>query len=167
MAKTRAQKAEVLEKLAEAFKKGKSLVFTDYQGMTVPKLSGLRRSLRAANVDYIVAKKTVLNLAAKAAGVPVDFKPMPGMIGVGVAYEEEMAAAKIIGDAAKDAPIKLVGGVFDGKTVDQASMIALSKLPGKKELLGQLLSVLNGPTAAFARLLNAYREQREAIPSNS
>jgi len=165
MAKSRAQKAEALTQLTEAFKKGKTLIFSDYRGMTVPKLSGLRKSLRTANVDYIVAKKTVLNLAAKAAGIQVDFKPLPGMIGVGVAYEEEMAGAKIIGDAGKDAPIKLVGGIFEGKAISQQEAIVLSKLPGKKELLGQLLSVLNGPAGAFVRVLEAQRKKLAGEPA--
>ncbi|MFA6429557.1 MAG: 50S ribosomal protein L10 [Patescibacteria group bacterium] len=165
MAKSRAQKADSIEQLTEAFKKGKSVVFSDYQGMTVPKLSDLRKKLHNAEVDYIVAKKTVLNVAAKEAGLTIDFKPFPGMIGVGIAYAEEMAGAKIIGDAGKDAPIKIVGGYFEGKTVDQQYAVALSKLPSKDQLLGQLLSVLNGPAAAFVRVLNAQREKLEGVSS--
>jgi len=165
MAKSRAQKAEAVDRLKAAFAKAKSLVFSDYQGMTVPRLTQLRKQLSGAQVDYIVAKKTVLNLAAKQAGLDIDFKTLPGMIGVAIAHEDEAAATKIIGDAgAKESPIKLLGGIFEGKTVDQQYVITLSKLPSKPQLLGQLLSVMNGPMSAFARLLNAYREQREVSP---
>ncbi|HEU0050606.1 MAG TPA: 50S ribosomal protein L10 [Patescibacteria group bacterium] len=161
MAKTRAQKSLSVEQLTDAFKKGKSAVFADYQGMKVIDITNLRKQLDASKVDYIVAKKSLLSLAAKAAGFEINFKSMPGMLGVAFSEEDEMAPAKIIGDAGKEKPIKLVGGIFEGKTVDQAYVIALSKLPSKKQLLGQLLSVMNGPASSFARLVNAYREKQE------
>ncbi len=161
MPKTRAQKAETLEQLTKAFKEGKSVVFADYQGMNVAKVANLRKELRGAGVEYIVSKKTLLRIAAKEAGIELNVKGLPGMLGAAFAREDEMVSAKIIGDAGKDASIKLVSGIFDGKVVDQAYVMTLSKLPSKQQLLGQLLSVLNGPSSAFVRLLNAKREQSE------
>ena len=161
MAKSRVQKQETLGELGEAFAAAKSVVIADYQGMNVPKVAQLRKDLTAAKVRYIVAKKTLLNRAAKEAGYVLDVRSLPGMLGLAVAMDDEMAAAKIIGDAGKDGPIKLVGGIFDGKVVDQAYVTTLSKLPSKPQLLGQLLSVLNGPMSGFARVLNGYREQKE------
>jgi large subunit ribosomal protein L10 len=70
-----------------------------------------------------------------------------------------MAPAKIICDAGKDATVKLVGGVFEGKVVDQAYVTTLSKLPSKSQLLGQLLSVLNGPMSGFVRVLDGYSKK--------
>lgn len=161
MAKSRAQKNESLVELKELFKSGKSIMFADYQGMTVAKMTSLRKQLTGANVDYVVAKKTLLGIAAKEAGYEVDFSKVPGMVGAAFAHEDEMAPAKIIGDAGKEAPIKLVGGIFDGKAIDGAYAVALSKLPSKLALLGQFLSVLNAPSSAFVRVLNARREQQE------
>lgn len=162
MAKSRVQKQETLAELKEAFAAGKSVVFADYQGMNVPKVSQLRKDLTAAQVRYIVAKKTLLGLAAKEAGLDINVKSMPGMLGVAFAMEDEMAPAKIIGDAGKDASLKLVGGVFEGKVVDQAYVITLSKLPSKSQLLGQLLSVLNGPMSGFVRVLDGHSKKATA-----
>lgn len=162
MSKTRAQKGEELVVLEKAFKDGKAVIFADYRGMTVPKITALRKQLTSAGVSYIVGKKTLMERAAKAAGYEIDFSKLSGMLGAAFALEDEMAPAKIIGDASREAPIKLVGGIFDGKVVDETYVVTLSKLPSKSQLLGQLLSVLNGPTSAFVRLLNAKREQMEA-----
>lgn len=162
MAKSRLQKQETLSELEKAFVSAKSVVFADYQGMNVPKISALRKNLKAANVTYIVAKKTLLNRAAKQAGFDMDVRSMPGMMGIALSAEDEMAAAKIIGDAGKDATIKLVGGIFDGKMVDQAYVVTLSKLPSKSQLLGQLLSVMNGPMSGFVRILDGLRSQQSA-----
>ncbi len=161
MSKSRVQKAGELETLVQAFKNAKSVAFADYQGMTVAKMTDLRKKLFASHVEYVVTKKTLLSLAAKQAGYDMDVKSLPGMLSAAFAKEDEMAPAKVIGDAGKDQPIKLVGGIFDGKTIDRAYIIALSTLPSRPQLLGQLLSVMNGPMSAFARLLNAYKEQKE------
>lgn len=166
MAKSRVQKQETLTELEHAFVGAKSVVFADYQGMNVPKVAQLRKDLTAAKVTYIVAKKTLLNRAAKQAGYEIDVRTLPGMLGIAVAAEDEMAAAKIIGDAGKEATIKLVGGIFDGKIVDQNYVITLSKLPTKPQLLAQLLSVFNGPMSGFARVLDGYRaKQEEGAPA--
>jgi large subunit ribosomal protein L10 len=160
MPKTRTQKEVAVRELADALKGGKAVAFADYQGMTVQAVTGLRKKLTSAKVQYIVAKKTLLRLAAKEAGYELDTKTLPGMIGTAIATDDEMAPTKLIGDAGKDTPIKLVGGIFEGKIVDQAYVVQLSKLPGRSDLLGQLLSVLNGPASAFVRLLNAYAEKQ-------
>ena len=160
MAKSRAQKEETLADLKQAFASAKSIMFADYQGMNVPKVTELRKQLTAASVGYIVAKKTLLTRVAKEAGYDMDARSMPGMLGLAFAREDEMAPAKIIGDASKTGLIKLVGGIFEGKIVDQAYVIALSKLPSKKQLLAQLLSVFNGPMSGFVRVLDGYAKQK-------
>ncbi len=167
MPKTRAQKADAVAALAKTFKAGKAAVFADFQGMTVQAVTGLRKKLHAERVDYVVAKKTLMSRAAKDAGYDVDFKSMPGMLGAAIAMEDEMAAARIVGVAAgeKNAMIKLVGGIFEGKVVDQDFVTKLSKLPSKPQLYTQLLWVFNGPIGGLARVLNAYKEKQEAAPA--
>jgi large subunit ribosomal protein L10 len=159
MPKSRQQKTDALAALTEAFKSGKSVMFADYQGMTVSKVTELRKKMDAEGVKYIVAKKTLLRLAAKEAGFDIMEAVLPGMLGAAFTKEDEMAAAKLIGDASKTTTIKLVGGIFDGKVIDQAYATTLSRLPSKSQLLGQLLSVLNGPASAFVRLMSAKSEQ--------
>jgi large subunit ribosomal protein L10 len=167
MPKTRAQKEGAVAELTQVMKAGKAAVFADFQGMTVQAVSDLRKKLRAEQVDYIVAKKTLMSRAAKEAGYEIDFRSMPGMLGVAITKEDEMAPARIVGEVAnkKDAMIKLVGGIFEGGFVDQEFVVKLSKLPSKPQLLTQLLWVLNGPTGAFVRLLNAYKEDQEGAPA--
>lgn len=162
MPKSRQQKTDALATLTAAFKAGTSIMFADYQGMTVSKVTELRKKMDAEGVRYIVAKKTLLRLAAKQAGYDLSTAVLPGMLGAAFTKENEMAAAKLIGDAGKDTTIKLVGGIFDGKIIDQAYAISLSKLPTKSQLLSQLLSVFNGASSAFVRVVNARSEQMGA-----
>ena len=162
MPKSRQQKTDALATLTSAFKSGKSVMFADYQGMTVSKVTELRKKMDAEGVKYIVAKKTLLRLAAKQAGYDISTTVLPGMLGAAFAQEDEMAPAKLIGDAGKDTTIKLVGGIFGGQIIDQTYAVSLSKLPSKSQLLGQLLSMFNAPAAAFVRVINAKSEQMSA-----
>jgi large subunit ribosomal protein L10 len=162
MAKSRQQKSSTIEKLVDAFKRAKSVAFANYKGITVAQADELRKQARAAGVEYVVAKKTLVTKAAKEAGYEVDAKRFEGMIGAAFGTADEVAPAKVIGDLSKKTPITLVGGIFDGAAVDAAKVTALSKLPGKKELLGTVVGTIYAPVSAFVRLLNAIREKRDA-----
>lgn len=167
MPKTRARKSDDVKTLAQAFKTSKSVMFVDYQGLTVPKVTALRKQLTSKNVDYVAAKKTLFTIAAKEAGFEINFKNMPGMIAAAFSTEDEMAGAKVVGDALakdKESTMKFLGGIFEGKMIDAAYASALSKLPSKQDLLGQLLRVMNGPASALVRLLNA-KAQKEQAPT--
>ena len=155
MAKSKQQKADTKDKLAKLFKDSSSVVFADYQGLTVSKADKLRKQTREQGVTYVVAKKSIIGLAAKEAGLEVDVKSMPGMIGVAFGTQDEIAPAKLLGDMSKETPIKLVGGIFDKKSLPKEQIIALSKLPGKQQLLGMLVSVIAGPMSGFVRALDA------------
>ncbi len=161
MAKSKQQKAVTKEKLVELFKHASSVVFADYQGLTVPKADELRKKMAEQNVTYTVAKKTLINLAAKEAGLDIDARKFSGMIGTAFGAADEVAPAKVLGDMGKDTPLKLVGGIFGGQPVDAQYVIALSKLPGKQQLYGMLVSVIAGPMSGFVRALDAIRKQKE------
>ncbi len=158
MAKNRQQKEVTKQQLVDAFKAAKSVIFADYQGLKVGKADELRKNTRAANVQYIVAKKTLLTLAAKEAGLTINAKAYPGMIGAAFGIEDEIAPAKVLGDL-KGTTLKLVGGIFEGVEINADKAIALSKIPSKHQLLGQLVGTIYGPVSAFVRTLNAMAEK--------
>jgi large subunit ribosomal protein L10 len=166
MPKTRQQKADTIERLTKEFKAAKAVVFADYQGLTVAKADELRRRMRESDVTYVVAKKSLITRAAKDAGYEIDAKAFPGMLGVAFGAADEVAPAKVLGDmAALDAPIKLVGGVFEGAVVPAEKVVALSKLPSKKQLLGQLVGTIAAPMSAFVRALDAIKVSMEKVPA--
>ncbi|MFA5935840.1 MAG: 50S ribosomal protein L10 [Patescibacteria group bacterium] len=161
MPKTRQQKADIIGKLTREFKDAKSAVFADFQGLTVAKADELRKNMRASNVDYVVAKKSLITRAAKDAGFDLNAKSFPGMLGVAFGLEDEIAPAKVLGDMSKTTTLKLVGGIFEGSVVAQEKVVALSKLPSKLQLLGQVVGTIYAPVSAFVRVLNAVKESME------
>jgi large subunit ribosomal protein L10 len=162
MAKTRAQKEVTLGALAENFRGASTVAFADYRGLTVAQVDDLRKQMRAADVRYMVAKKSLVTRAAKEAGYDLNAKQFDGMLGVAFGMSDEVAPAKVLGDLSKKTSVQIVGGIFGGAVVTKDKMIALSKLPSKQELLGTVVGTIYAPVSAFVRVLNAIREAREA-----
>ena len=70
MPKTKQQKKEIVDKIAEKIKKAKVLVFTSFsqrgkKGLNFSAMEQLKRNLKKADAEFVVLKKTLLNLALK------------------------------------------------------------------------------------------------------
>ncbi len=173
MAITRDQKTAILEELKQKFQEAKGVVFAQYRGLSVEDAQELRRGLRESNVDYKVAKKTLINLAAKDMNYDIPAEVMDGPIGVAFGFDDEIVAAQKVQEFAKKfTSLNIMGGFMDGKAIDAAMVIQLASIPSREVLLakmmGSIMSPLtgfvgvgNGVTGGFVRVLNAYREQRE------
>lgn len=154
MAKTRTQKAVDLEQLTKSFKAAKGVVFVDYKGITVKNVGKLRRQAEKVGVEYVVAKKTLINLAAREAGLDVNVKKLDGNIAVAFGADE-VGAASVISNISKDIEqVKILGGALEGKFIDAAQVKALAALPSKQQLLGQLAYVLNAPRVGLVTTLS-------------
>ena len=64
----RPDKAAGVAELVESFQESAGAVLTEYRGLTVKQLQGLRRSL-GENANYAVVKNTLTQIAATEAGV--------------------------------------------------------------------------------------------------
>lgn len=153
MAKTRVQKEEALSSLTEGLKTAKGVVFANFQGLKVKESEELRKKCREEGVRYVASKKTILDRALKDAGHEVDAKAFSGGVSV-VLGSDEVAPAQIIAEYAKTHEVlKIFGGILEGSFIDAAKVTALSKLPSKQQLLGQLVGTLNAPVSGFVNVL--------------
>ena len=62
---TKQQKETLVKELVERLAKTKAAVFADYTGLSVAKLTELRRKLLAQSGELKVAKKTLIDLTFK------------------------------------------------------------------------------------------------------
>jgi large subunit ribosomal protein L10 len=152
---TKQQKIELVKNLAEKIKAAKSAVFVDYKGLKVKDATDLKKSLRKEGVDYMVIRKTLLDIALKNAGIEgVEVKTMEGQIALSLSNEDEISGAKIIDTfAKKNENIKMLGGILGKQVMDAAEVKALAKIPSKEELLAKLVGTLNAPISGFANVL--------------
>lgn len=157
MAKTKAEKAVIIDKLVDAFKNSTSSVFVHFSKVSVADETAMRRALRADNVKYFVAKKTLIRRALESLGHKHDDMPLDGE--VAIAYgggDDATAAARLVHDFGKKLADKLVilGGIFEGKLVDQTMMQEIATIPSMQALRGMFAQVINSPRQRFAVVLS-------------
>jgi large subunit ribosomal protein L10 len=155
MAISKQKKQEDLQALTSELEQARGVVFTEYGGMTVKEIDALRKKLRAENVRYQVVKVTLLKKALAALGVKGDDFKYNGPVAVAFSNEEETTPARVIKSMVKDNPkIVIDGGVFNKELIGKSVVEKLAALPTKQQLLGQLLSVLNGPARGLVTVLS-------------
>lgn len=151
---TKTQKAKVVEELAERFKKQKIAIFSDFRGVSVAKSQELRRGLKKENGEFKVTRKTLFDRALGVLGIDFSTKKLEGEIGVAFGYGDQVAPAKLLAKFSKDnETFKILGGILDGKMLKKEEVIALSKLPTRDILLGDLARTLISPIRGLATVL--------------
>lgn len=176
MAKTKLQKQEILRDLEAKINNSKSIVFTEFKSLGVKQNEELRNKLKAEKSEYLVTKKTLLDIALKGKSLEgFDPKSIEGQLSVVFGYEDEVAPAKIVDEFKKDNPdnIEFVGGILENKFIDASGVAALAKLPSKDELYAKVVGSLNAPVSGFVNVLagnlrglvntlSAIKDQKEA-----
>ncbi len=168
------KKQKITEDLQQRFSKSVIVVVADYKGLDVSAMNDLRRKLREEDIEFQVAKNTLLMRAAKDTEVALIEDYFKGPSAVALSYKDPVAPAKILVQFAKDnQKLEIKGGVLKDKVLDIDAIKALAMLPSREVLLGQLLSVLNEVPTSFVRtiaeiprsllnVLTAIRDQKEA-----
>ena len=169
----RQDKQNVVESLHTAWLEANTGVVTHYRGLSVAQMGSLRRSLRTAKVNMQVVKNTLARRAAEGTGFTAaeEFFSGPTAIAYG---NDPVALAKALSDFAKEhEALKILGGVLDGKRLDQAGVKALASLPPREVLMAKMLGSMQSPLTGFLRTLNevpssfvrtlaAIRDQKQA-----
>lgn len=150
------QKKQIVAQLAEKLQGAVAGVLVDYKGINVADDTKLRKELRNAGVEYVVAKNTLIHLAAANCGLS-DLDPMlEGTTALAVSGSDAVAAAKILSAyASKSKTFNVKGGFVEGKVIDAAGVEALAKLPSREVLVAMALGGLNAPITGFVTVLNA------------
>jgi len=162
MAISKDKKHEITAYLKDAMKSAKSLVFVNFHGLNVAGINEMRRGLKASEVSYYVAKKTLVKRAledAKFEGV------IPELTGeLALAYGDDLIApAREIYGFQKKNPdaLKILGGMFEGRLMSQADMMEIAMIPGLPILQGKFVNIINSPIQRFVIGLGAIAAKKE------
>ena len=152
----RDEKASVVQELSDKFAKASIAVVSDYRGLTVSEFEELRIALKKCDSEVKVAKNTLLRKASHS----TSFAPLgdyfKGTTAVSISYGDPVSPTKVLVDFAKiHEKLRIRSAVLDGKVLSIADLTALSTLPSREVLLGQLLSVMQAVPTSFVRVLNA------------
>ncbi|PJE76389.1 50S ribosomal protein L10 [Candidatus Uhrbacteria bacterium CG10_big_fil_rev_8_21_14_0_10_48_16] len=154
MPKTRAQKSEIVDELAQKLTSMKSVVFTSVAGYTMEDANTLREKGREVGVELLIAKKSLLVRALENNGFTISKDDLEGSILTTFGFDDEVAAAKLMAEFAKDRDsISIVGGILEGQFVGTEAIQQLATLPSREQLLAQLVGTLNAPISGFVNVL--------------
>src|SRR5262245_55416272 len=88
------EKAAANEELTEKMQRAQLAVVTDYRGLTVRDLATLRRQLRPFEVDYTIAKNTLLRIAARNRGIEGSETLLRGPTAIAFCYQDIVGPSK-------------------------------------------------------------------------
>lgn len=152
----REQKAATIEALAEEIDTAEAVFAVDYRGISVSQAAELRTKLRDADASFRVVKNSLTERAADQVGAE-PLKPLlSGPTALTFVHGDVALAAKAIADQARVTrllPFK--GGLMNGDALDADQIRAISRLPSREVLYGQLVGVVASPISGLVRTLNA------------
>ena len=152
----REQKAAAVAEIAAQIDQSHAIFAVDYRGISVPQVAELRARLREADATFKVVKNSLTERAADQSGAE-PLKPLlTGPTALTFVRGDAATAAKAIADygrASQLLPFK--GGLMDGAALDGDQIRALSRLPARDVLYGQLVGVVASPVTGLVRTLSA------------
>ena len=174
MAITRDKKQTLVAEVADILVNAKMTAFAKYQGLSVADLQSLRAAAREKNVTIKVVKNRLIRVALAESKTykDADTSALEGQLIYAFSLEDEVAPAQVLDTFAKDhSALELVGGFSDeGRTLDTAEVKALAGLPGKEQLIAEVVSQLLSPvhdvTSALSGNLHALLDGVEAKATN-
>jgi len=169
-----AQKEQLVEEIKNRFNDSGAVLLADYRGLSVKELEQLRVKLREAGAELTVYKNSLTEIAMRELALPSMTEYLSGPTAFVFGGEDPVAPAKVLTQFAKEhKALELKGGLVENQVVDAESVKAIATLPSREELIAKLLGtmlnpivgfarVLNGPTEAFARTVQAVADQKAA-----
>jgi len=156
----RSDKEQLVAELKNKLTTAEGVIYTDFTGLNVKRMTDLRRRFRKAGVEYVVIKNTLALRAVNEAGLTG--QKLKGPTGVVVA-KDPITAAKLLTDFAKenDARPAVKGGLYEGAVIDAAMVKKLASMPTRDEALSILVGTFNSVLSMFALALEAKKTQLE------
>ncbi|HEY5195126.1 MAG TPA: 50S ribosomal protein L10 [Solirubrobacteraceae bacterium] len=152
----REQKAATIEALAAEIDGSDAVFAVDYRGISVAQAAELRSRLREVDATFQVVKNSLTERAADQVGAE-SLKPLlSGPTALTFVRGDAALAAKAVADQARATQLlPFKGGLMDGEVVDADQIRAISRLPSREVLYGQLVGVVASPISGLVRTLSA------------
>lgn len=174
MAMKKAAKAELGQVIGSELEKASGIILAEYRGLTVEEVTNLRTELRKSDAIFKVTKNRVVkkaidNGADKYGPIKDD---LVGPVGIVYAFGDSAQAAKTALEFGKShEAFKVKAGLIDESRVGVDQLKAISELPSKDVLMGQLvgslvaphrglLGVLNGVSRQLVQVINAIKDTK-------
>lgn len=145
-----------VEDLTEKLSKAKAVYLTEYIGLNVEDLTSLRREFSLNNVEFKVAKNTLLKIAAKNNSMDGLNSFLSGSTAIALSYEDPTSPARVLKKFRQEHDLPVVKGIiFDGEILDGKEFKRIADLPTKDQSLSMLVSALSSSMTKLALTLKS------------
>jgi large subunit ribosomal protein L10 len=152
----REEKSVAIEEIAAQIEASEAIFAIDYRGISVTQAAELRSKLRDADASFRVVKNRLTKLAAAKAGEERLDSVLQGPTALTFVRGDTAQAAKAITTFNKEHEVLTFKGGFMAETVlDGDAFKAISRLPGREVLNGQLAGVVASPLTGLVRGLGS------------
>ena len=153
-------KKAIVAEVQEAAKSALSAVIADSRGVTVSKMTALRKQAREAGVWVKVVRNPLARRAVQGTAYECLTENFVGPTLIAFSTEHPGAGARILQDFAKENDkFELKAAAFEGEIVNVAM---LATLPTYDEAIARLMSVMKEASAGkLVRTIAAVRDQKE------
>jgi large subunit ribosomal protein L10 len=152
----REQKAVAIAEIATNIDQSEAIFAVDYRGITVEQVAELRTKLREADATFKVVKNSLTERAADQVGAEPLKAYLAGPTALTFVRGDIAVAAKAVADYAKATQLlPFKGGMMGGEELAIEQIRALSRLPSRDVLYGQLVGIVASPVGGLVRSLNA------------
>jgi len=136
-------KTKVVEELKDKFSRSKSFFLTDFSGLNVEEITGLRKEFRINRVDYQVAKNTLIRLATRELSLDLVVEHLEGPTGIAFSYEDPVTPAKVLYELNKKLNKPKIKAFWaEGKLFKGEELEKLAKLPPREIQYAQIIATL-------------------------
>ena len=154
-AKSLEKKKKTVHALAEIFRSNGVYLF-DYRGLKVSEMSNLRNRVKALGADVKVIKNRLAIKFFEREKLAVGRELFHGPIAVAYSNDKFVETAKVLVDFERESKkIKIKSGFIERKLVSDKQVVEVAKLPGKEQLLAQLVYSIGMPLRRFGSALSS------------
>lgn len=150
----RPEKGYAAEQLGRLLDRSSSLILTTFTGLNSMRISELRKRLREKSARYFVVKNRIFGIAARKRGLDALCPMLKGQVGVVFGEDDSLELLKAVVSFGKEnEELKVLGGVLEGQVKSAAEMVAITTLPPKNVVAGELVGALASPLSELVQLL--------------
>lgn len=142
----RKEKQYLLDDIKSKIESAKAFIVTRYEKVSANEMSNFRKDISNVGSDFEVMAKRIFIKAAEAQGVEFKKETLQGHIGIVIADDDYISAAKEVHKYTKDSDnMEILAGYIEGQLYSSEDVIKLSKLPSLDEMRAQFIGVLEAP----------------------
>jgi large subunit ribosomal protein L10 len=148
-------KREAVAALREQLAGSRTLIVSEYRGLTVREIGEIRRSLRKQDVTYRVVKNRLMKIAATDSVRSALDTLLIGPTAIAFGQDEGATAKAVMDTMRPYKQVRITGALLGDRAIDAAGVTRLASLPSRDVLLSQLAGAFAAPLATTAGLFDA------------